>query len=115
MGYSGEVHASMLESNGIALGILEFAHRYNIPSLEHVCIQALSSRIGVDVVAEWFHVADLIGNADFRAMCLDYIKGHVAEVQGTDGYVQYIMKRPQLVAEILAIMFPPVKRQRNDH
>merc|ERR1712194_227239 len=110
--YTGEIDANVLKSDDAILGILEGAHRYNIPSLEKLCVQSLGGRLNVDVAAEWFHIADLIGNLDFRTRCLNFIRGHVAEVQGTDKYAEFIVQRPALLAEILASLFPPVKRQR---
>lgn len=112
--YSGEVGEEFLRSHANALSVLEAAHRYDIPSLENLCIKQLSSGLDVNCVAEWLHVADLIGNTGFRHLCLNFIHRHIAEVQATDGYATYILPRPALLAEIISSMFPPAKRQRTE-
>merc|ERR1711920_452804 len=96
------------------LGVLEAAHRYNIPSLEKLCAHTLGGRLHVDTAAEWFHLADIIGNVDFRSRCFDFIHSHIAEVQGTESYSKFIAKQPALLAEILESLFPPVKRQKTE-
>merc|ERR1712137_966413 len=104
--YTGEVNADALRSDNIVLGILDAAHRYNIPTLEELCVEALTAIINVEVASEWFHLADLIGNPSFRTRCLKFIREHIAEVQGSETYKEFIVKRPSLL--------PPVKRQRTD-
>lgn len=110
--YSGEIAAEALKSDDSALGILQVAHRYNIPGLVDLAIQALTAQFKVDTVAEWFHLADLIGNADFRARCLNFIRLHVSEVQYTEKFKEFISKNPALLTEILSCLFPAAKRQR---
>lgn len=112
--YSGEVEPGMLQSDNAALGVLEMAHRYNVDSLVNVCVQTLASRLSVDVVAEWFYIADLIGSVDLRVRCMEFIRLHISEVQGTESFKSFIATRPALVSEILASVFPPAKRQRTE-
>jgi len=112
--YSGEVDEEYLKVDEHALGVLEAAHRYNIPALEQICVRSLSGRFNVNNVAEWFYIADLIGHSDFRSRCLNFIRGRIAEVQGTESYAKYIDRRPALLSEILRSIFPPVKRARTE-
>merc|ERR1712110_1384434 len=64
--YSGTVDLDKLESDEMALGILEAAHRYNVEDLVDLCVQRLTARFDVNSVGEWLYVADLMGNAPFR-------------------------------------------------
>merc|ERR1712039_20152 len=112
--YSGEVDSALMTDDDATLNILTVAHRYNVPSLVDMCVQALVSRIDVSTVAEWFHVADLIGSVTFRARCLEFIRLHISQVQATEKYAQFIRKRPALLDEILASLFPPAKRRKVD-
>lgn len=110
--YTGEIDDALLKSDADALGVLQAAHRYDVPSLVDLCVQSLSARFDVTTVSEWLYLADLVGEAAFRAKCLQFIRLHITEVQGTDNFSKFIATRPALLTEILAALFPPTKRQR---
>lgn len=112
--YTGEVDAQLLKSDADCLGILEAAHRYTVPSLVDLCVQSLRSRLAVDTVSEWLHVADLIGDETLKADCLKFVRLHITEVQSTEGFAKFIATRRELLAQILESLFPPAKRQRTE-
>ena len=68
--------------------------------------------MSVGTVSEWFHVADLIDETGFRTTCLGFLREHISEVQGTENFEKFIGKKPELLKEILAALFPPAKRKR---
>lgn len=112
--YDGRIDAQIMESDDMALGLLQVGHRYDVPSLVNHSVKALARRFDVGTVSEWFYLADLIGNIEFRSRCVEFIREHVSEVQGTENFEQFVLKRPALLNDILASLFPPTKRQRTE-
>merc|ERR1712048_872463 len=107
--YTGKIDGQVLESDNTALGVLEAGHRYDMPSLVSLSVQALTRRFDVHTVSEWFYLADLIGNMEFRTSCLEYIRERITDVQGTDSFEKFVRKKPELLKAILASPFPPAK------
>eukprot|EP00931_Biecheleriopsis_adriatica_P108471 TRINITY_DN82795_c0_g1_i1.p1 TRINITY_DN82795_c0_g1~~TRINITY_DN82795_c0_g1_i1.p1 ORF type:complete len:374 (-),score=67.20 TRINITY_DN82795_c0_g1_i1:101-1222(-) len=112
--YSGELTPDDLKSDEKALGILEAAHRYNIEDLVDICVQGLTARFDVNSVGEWLYVADLMGNSNFRAKCMEFVRLHISEVQSTAKFTEFVATKLSLVTDVLACVVPPAKRRRTD-
>lgn len=107
--YTGDV-VTPLSNDNETTSILEAAHRYQVLALVELCVNALSSRLTVDIVAERLCVADLVGLDSLRRACLTFITssaGRLAAVQATEGFSQLAKKRPHLALDILASAIPP--------
>merc|ERR1712118_223996 len=92
--YTGQIDEDLLKADADTLGILEAAHRYDVSSLVDVCVQSLIARLDVSTVAEYFHVADLIGDAVLKTSCLNFMRLNITEVQATDTFAKYVATRP---------------------
>lgn len=108
--YTGEVHSEVLENDEMTLALMLAAHKYEAPTLVGFCSDAVSAHLQVKTVAERLLVADSIGQDDLRVRCLDFISGHLAQVQATPGYDHLVESRPALLRDILATVCPPVAR-----
>lgn len=110
--YSGRIDESLLKLDADALEILEAAHGYDVQSLVQLCVESLCLRFDVQTVAEWLRVADLIDNTVLKTKCLEFTRLHLAEVQVSESFANLVAVRPAVLAEILALVAPPAKRQR---
>lgn len=110
--YTGVVDQAALDSDELAVNLLEAAHRYEVPGLVERCVQMIVGRFKVETVAERLEMADLIGSKYFKAQCLEFIQAHLAEVQATDAYSRLVERRPALLRDIIEVMAPPAKKQR---
>mmetsp|Transcript_85953 Transcript_85953/g.152277 ORF Transcript_85953/g.152277 Transcript_85953/m.152277 type:complete len:384 (+) Transcript_85953:64-1215(+) len=112
--YSGNIKPELLTNDPLTIDIMKAAHRYQVNSLLTMCVQALSTRLNIETVCDWLQIADMIACSSFKTACLDFIRSHIADVQATESYGVLTSKCPALLAEILAMLFPPAKRQKTD-
>jgi len=110
--YTANIDPEILNSDSAALNVMKAAHRYQVNSLVTMCVQSLTTRLDIETVSDWLQIAELISCDSFKAACLDFIRSHIADVQATESYAALASKCPSLLAEILAMLFPPAKRQR---
>jgi len=109
--YTGE--AAQVAGDEQTTALLKAAHRFQVPGLVRRCAQALAECLTVETAADRLETAELIGCAELKSQCLDYIAAHVSEVQSTESYSKMAERRPALLKDILGAAFPPAKRQRS--
>mmetsp|Transcript_104420 Transcript_104420/g.265016 ORF Transcript_104420/g.265016 Transcript_104420/m.265016 type:complete len:375 (+) Transcript_104420:58-1182(+) len=113
--YTGEVSAAMLGTDDSALTLLQAAHRYDAPAVVEKCTAVLRARLSPENVSERLELADMIDCATFKGQCLDFMRQHIHEVQGTRSYAQLSERRPSLLRDIIAAMAGPAPKRHRSH
>lgn len=107
--YTDTVDEKLMSDDVHVAGLLEVAHRYEVPSLVERCIHILSNRLSTSTVALMLEIADAHNFKDFKTACLDFIRPHLKEVQRSETFSQLVDRRPRLLKDILAAVAPPAE------
>mmetsp|Transcript_35171 Transcript_35171/g.88643 ORF Transcript_35171/g.88643 Transcript_35171/m.88643 type:complete len:375 (-) Transcript_35171:164-1288(-) len=110
--YTGELDTSVLRSDDSALALLQAAHRYDAPAVVEKCTAVLRARLSPETVSERLELADMIDCATFKAQCLEFMRQHIHEVQGTRSYEVLAERRPKLLRDIISAMAGPAPKKR---
>merc|ERR1712150_448874 len=100
MGYATDVDLDGLNDDGMAVRVLEAAHRFEMGSLVNLCAQMLKDNLTVENVSEILQVADSRGLAHLRQHCMDAIAANPGQIRKTDGFRQLALKYPELMLDV---------------
>uniref|UniRef100_A0A1A9ZZW4 BTB domain-containing protein n=1 Tax=Glossina pallidipes TaxID=7398 RepID=A0A1A9ZZW4_GLOPL len=87
--------------NKMAQGLLAAADKYALEGLKVMCEEALSVNLATENAAEILILADLQSAAQLKDQTMAFIKTHITEVMGTQGWKDMIKPFPGLIAEVL--------------
>lgn len=114
--YSGELPGlekpSRLEFIDLLLGILKAAHRYELHGLIEECVEELSQSMADDTVAATLDAAYLLNLPELKSECMHFVRQNPHGFQNTEAYHRLAATRPEAMKDILAMFYPPNKRQR---
>merc|ERR1719253_258421 len=82
--------------------LLKIAHRYEVRLLVEICTRALGAKFTPETVCDMLYVADLLCCSVFKTHCLEYIRRHLCEIQGTQTYARLVETQPTLLNDIIA-------------
>lgn len=105
--YGGFLEPSLLDDDLLTIALLKVAHRFEVHGLQSRCVRTLASRLKIETVALMLEVADLLGLENFKAICLDFLKPRLGEVQNTETYKDLVQRRPRVLADIIAALKSP--------
>ena len=103
-------------SHSFAEALLPLGDRYDVPNLVEHCAVALTSTLNVDNVCDRLIFADAHGSltSEFREVALRFAAANFSGVQLTSGFLERMLQRPDLTAELFKEKAGTRKRKREE-
>lgn len=79
--------------------LLSAADKYDLGRLKTMCEESLCNSLSVENAADTLILADLHSAEQLKAICIEFINSHAAEVMDTSGWSLLISSHPNLVAD----------------